>query len=147
LGDAPVLCRCRYPRAQEGAVHEQERGAALDRSTGGCAARARQAEPVKKQEVEQKIPTLQEFAHASSIASKKTILSVHLIPMLGNKPLDQISTEDVQGLTSALAHRSPKTVNNVLAVLSVLLRTAVEWDIIPRVTCAIKPQTGGVIAG
>jgi integrase len=74
----------------------------------------------------------------SGIASKKTIRSVHLIPVLGDKPLDQISTEDVQGLKSALAHRSPKTVNNVLAVVSVLLRTAVEWDVISRVTCAIK---------
>ena len=107
--------------------------------------------PAKKQEVEQKIPTLQEFAprfvdgyakanrlKPSGIASKKTILSVHLIPVLGDKPLDQITTEDVQGLKSALAHRSAKTVNNVLAVLSVLLRTAVEWDVIPRVSCAIR---------
>ena len=44
----------------------------------------------------------------------------------------------MQGLKSALAHRSPKTVNNVLAVLSVLLRTAVEWGVITRVPCTIR---------
>jgi integrase len=61
-----------------------------------------------------------------------------LIRVLGDKQLDQITTEDVQHLKSALEHRSAKTVNNVLAVLSVLLRTAVEWDGITRVPCTIR---------
>lgn len=63
---------------------------------------------------------------------------MHLIPQLGDKTLDQITTEDVQWLKSALEHRAAKTVNNILTVLSVLLRTAVEWDVITRVPCAIK---------
>ena len=29
--------------------------------------------------------------------------------------------------------------NNVLTVLNVMLKTAVEWDVIERVPCAIKP--------
>jgi integrase len=74
----------------------------------------------------------------SGIAAKKTVLSVHLIPLLGDKRLDQITTEDVQQLKAALGHRAAKTVNNVLTVLSVMLRTAVEWDVITRVPCAIK---------
>ncbi|HZT75878.1 MAG TPA: hypothetical protein VFA27_04415 [Vicinamibacterales bacterium] len=106
--------------------------------------------PVKKQEVQQ-TPTLAEFAgrfvdgyakanrlKPSGIAAKKTVLSVHLIPQLGDKRLDQITTEDVQQLKSALGHRAAKTVNNVLTVLSVMLRTAVEWDVITRVPCTIK---------
>ena len=50
----------------------------------------------------------------------------------------QITTEDVQRLKSALERRAAKTVNNVLTVSSVLLRTAIEWDVIARMPCAIR---------
>ena len=36
----------------------------------------------------------------------------------------------------ALAHRAPKTVNNVLTVLSTLLKKAVEWGELERLPCA-----------
>ena len=106
--------------------------------------------PVKKEEVLEK-QTLREFAprfidgyakanrlKPSGVAGKKSILSVHLIPLLGDKRLDAIQAEDVQRLKSALGERSPKTVNNILTTLSVMLRTAVEWDLIERVPCVIK---------
>lgn len=106
--------------------------------------------PVKKEEV-QETPTLREFAprfvdgyakanrlKPSGIAGKKSILSVHLIPLLGDKKLDAIRTEDVQHVKSALSERAPKTVNNVLTALSVMLKTAVEWDVIESVPCVIK---------
>src|SRR5258705_5653403 len=109
--------------------------------------------PVKKEEVQEK-PTLKEFAprfvdgyakanrlKPSGVAGKKSILSVHLIPLLGDKRLDAIQTEDVQHLKSALGHRAEKTVNNVLAVLSVMLKTAVEWGVIERVPCSIRMLT------
>ena len=41
-------------------------------------------------------------------------------------------------MKSALGERAAKTVNNVLTTLSVILRTAVEWDVIERVPCVIK---------
>jgi len=115
---------------------------------------------VKKEEVPE-TPTLKEFAprflsgyatanrlKPSGIAGKKSILNVHLIPLLGDKRLDAILTEDVQHLKSALGHRSPKTANNVLTVLGVMLRTAVEWGSIERVPCSIKmlPTTKGAVA-
>jgi hypothetical protein len=59
-----------------------------------------------------------------------TVLRVHLVKASGDKRLDEISTEDVQRLKAALTERAPKTVNNVLTVLSVVLRTAVEWGVI-----------------
>jgi integrase len=123
-------------------IRERKRAPSTSKSAAQRWAEARERvllvhgkpKPAKKEEVEQRKPTLQEFAprfvdgyakanrlKPSGVASKKTILNVHLIPVLGNKQLDQITTEDVQGLKSALAHRSPKTVNNVLAVLSVLV--------------------------
>ena len=43
-----------------------------------------------------------------------------------------------QHLRHALADRAPKTVNNILSVLSMLLKTAVAWDVIDRM-----PRAGG----
>ena len=34
--------------------------------------------------------------------------------------------------------KAPKTVNNVLTVLSVMLKKAVEWEVIERMPCMIK---------
>jgi integrase len=97
------------------------------------------------------VPTLKEFAprfiegHAranrqkpSGIAAKETILNVHLVPLLGDRKLDAITTEQVQQLKSRLKDRSPKTVNNVLTTLNVLLKKAVEWDAIDRMPCSIR---------
>lgn len=97
------------------------------------------------------VPTLEEFrdrfldgyARAnrqkpSGIAAKETILNVHLVPMLGSKRLDAITTEHVQRLKQDLQRRTPKTVNNVLSVLNVMLKKAVEWGVIERVPCAIR---------
>ena len=97
------------------------------------------------------MPTLRAFAprfidgHAranrqkpSGIAAKERILRVHLLPALGHRKLDAIKSEDVQRLKCALQAKSPKTVNNVLAVLSVLLKKAVEWEVIERMPCTVK---------
>src|ERR1700676_2043266 len=50
----------------------------------------------------------------SAIAAKETILNVLLVPLLGTKGLDAITSEDVQRLKHHLRDRAPKTVNNVL---------------------------------
>src|SRR5262245_56949131 len=41
-------------------------------------------------------------------------------------------------LKLVLADRAPKTVNNVLTVLSTLLKKAAEWGELGRLPCAIK---------
>jgi integrase len=97
------------------------------------------------------VPTLREFAprfldgHSranrqkpSGIAAKETILNVHLVPLFGPKLMDAITTEDVQRLKSYLRDRAPKTVNNVLTVLNMLLKKAVEWNVIDRMPCTIR---------
>jgi integrase len=104
-------------------------------------------EPRQKQEV----PTLKEFAgrfiegyavanrqKPSGIAAKQTILDVHLVPALGTKRLDEITNEDIQRLKHRLKGRAPKTVNNVLTVLSVLLKKAVEWGVMHQMPCTIR---------
>jgi len=65
-------------------------------------------------------------------------LNLHLVGMMGAKRLDAITTSDVQKLKHRLREHAPKTVNNVLTVLSVLLKKAVEWDVIERVPCTIR---------
>ena len=96
------------------------------------------------------VPTLREFAsrfldgHAranrqkpSGIAAKEMILRVHLMPALGQKKLDVIKSEDVQHLKSRLSTKAAKTVNNILTMLNVLLKKAVDWDVIDRMPCAV----------
>lgn len=97
------------------------------------------------------VPTLQEFAprfldgHAranrhkpSGIAAKESILRVHLIPKLGTRKLDAITTEMVQKLKSDLTGRAIKTVNNTLTTLNMMLKKAVEWGVIEQMPCAIR---------
>jgi excisionase family DNA binding protein len=97
------------------------------------------------------VPTLEQFAprflegyaranrlKPSGIAAKETILNTHLVPRLGSKRLDAITSEQVQQLKHGLTHRAPKTVNNVLTVLNVMLKKAVEWDAIERLPCTIR---------
>jgi integrase len=110
--------------------------------------------PPSKEEVatlDKEVPTLEQFAprfldgHAranrqkpSGIAAKEMILRVHLIPLVGRKRLDAITTEDVQHLKGRLNTKAAKTVNNILTVLNMLLKKAVEWNVIDRVPCSVK---------
>jgi hypothetical protein len=66
------------------------------------------------------------------------VLRVYLVPYLGHKRLDAISNEDVQWLKGSLETKAVKTVNNILTVLSVFLKKAVEWNVIDRLPCAIR---------
>ena len=63
---------------------------------------------------------------------------MHLIPALGTRRLDTITNEQVQRLKHDLRSRAPKTVNNVLTTLNVMLKTAVEWEVISRLPCTIR---------
>ena len=100
---------------------------------------------------EKEVPRLQEFAprfidgyaranhhKPSGIAGKEAVLRVHLIPAFGARRLDAISSEDVACLKSRLVAKAPKTVNNVLTVLNVLLKTAVEWHVIDQMPCSVR---------
>jgi integrase len=102
-------------------------------------------------QTKKEVPTLQEFAprfvdgyaranrhKPSGIAAKEMILRVHLVPALGHKSLDAITNEDIQNLKYSLTPKAMKTVNNILTVLNVLLRKAVEWSVIDRMPCAIR---------
>jgi integrase len=61
-----------------------------------------------------------------------------LIPELGSRTLDTITNEQVQRLKLQLHDKSPKTINNVLSVLNVLLKQAVEWGVLDKMPCSIR---------
>ena len=101
--------------------------------------------------IRKEVPTLEAFAprfiegyaranrqKPSGIAAKDSILRWHLIPELGSRRLDQITNEQVQQIKGRLHEKSPKTVNNVLSVLSVLLKQAVEWGELDKLPCSIR---------
>ena len=102
-------------------------------------------------EAPKEVPTVEQFKDrfldgharanrqkASGIAAKESIIREHLVPLLGNKRLDAITNEVVQGVKHALTGRKPKTVNNVLTVLNTMLKKAVEWNVIERMPCAVR---------
>lgn len=141
-------------RLADGRMHrERTRSSASSRSVAMRSGEARERElllkglPKRREEV----PTLAGFwqrfiegyvtanrLKPSGVAAKESIGRAHLMPLFGATRLDAITTEDVQRLKHALTARAPKTVNNVLTVLNVLLRKAVEWDVIERMPCAIR---------
>ena len=64
------------------------------------------------------------------------IIRVHLVSAIRvAKTLNAIPNEDVQRLKTPATEKAPKTVNNVLTVLNVMLKKAVEWDVIERMPC------------
>src|SRR5213594_3736950 len=123
-------------------IRERKRAPVSSRSAAGRWAEGRERflfqrlmDPPQQCTSRKEVPTLQEFAprfldgHAranrqkpSGIASKIAILRLYLIPTFGRRRLDGIRSEDVQRLKAQLEVKSPKTVNNVLAVLSILLK-------------------------
>ena len=67
----------------------------------------------------------------STIYSWDSVLARHLIPVLGDKRLDEIGPREVQ-----LIKRRPlaaSTINMVLAKLGAMLRQACEWELIEKV--------------
>ena len=101
--------------------------------------------------IRREVPTLEAFAprfiegyaranrqKPSGVAAKESILRLYLVPELGSRALDTVSNEQVQRLKLRLHDKSPKTINNVLSVLNVLLKQAVEWGVLDKMPCSIR---------
>src|SRR5687767_12166292 len=84
------------------------------------------------------VPTLAEFCQRfiaeyavanrlkpSTIENKKVLVRSYLVPVLGTKALDEITEADVQRLKAAFADLAPASVNNMLTLLSTVLKAAV----------------------
>jgi integrase len=112
---------------------------------------ARPAKPNSEGPTRREVPTLAEFAprylegyaranrqKPSSIESKESHLSAHLIPRFGDKRLDELGDEEIQRLKAALADKSNKTVNNILNTLNTMLSVAVQWGVLERMPAKIR---------
>jgi integrase len=113
-------------------------------------------EPKKKE-----VPTLSEYVKPflenyaashkpSSRREKRQRLNADIVPSLGHLRLDEIRQEDVDGLVARLLRRGldRKTVNNVTAVLSSLLRYAKRNKVIESMDLSfmIKVQRSRLVA-
>lgn len=74
----------------------------------------------------------------SSIARMECSFKHHIQPELGKVPLDQVTAARIQKLKAAMAHLQPKSVNNVLSPISMMLKKAVEWKVIDEMPCHIR---------
>ncbi len=98
-----------------------------------------------------KMPTLAEFCprfieeyvvanrlKPSTIQNKKMIVRNYLVPVLGTRALDKITEVDVQRLKAAFAHQASSSVNNMLTLLSTMLKTAMAWGVITSMPKILK---------
>lgn len=83
----------------------------------------------------------------SGIASKEYGYRQFLQPQLGHLGLDEITTSEIAKLKAWMVGErklKPGTVNNTLALMSKILKVAVEWTVLPAMPCRItklKVQT------
>lgn len=70
----------------------------------------------------------------STVRSKYNSLRANLIPYFGKKIVSQITDYDVEQFKASQLKRglSPKSINNELTVLRRCLKSAFEWELIPR---------------
>lgn len=81
----------------------------------------------------------------SVVRGYEQALRVHLVPHFGDQAIAEIGRRDVERFVAKLAAtphpdtgapRAPKSVNNVLGVLSSMMSLAVEWGYLERSPCA-----------
>jgi hypothetical protein len=120
--------------------------------------------PPEPKEVPKQVPTVRAFAaeyvtkhhqanlhKRSTVATVSMILRLHLLPFIGDRPLDQVNDEAladlraswikggyVTGKRKIRGTTAKKTINNRLSILSSLLHVAVEWRKSPTLPCTIK---------
>lgn len=91
------------------------------------------------------VPTIAEFAprfvaghykaerrSPATIATVEVNLRQHIVPVLGERRLDQIGPLDVTLLKEHLRDKAVSTVNVILNTLRVMLKKAMEWEVTPR---------------
>jgi len=104
-----------------------------------------------KKEALQEAPTLDAFwpkfmeGHArankekpSNLDTRERLYRLHIKPVLGHLTLEAIDDMKVQMVKGRMGNHSPKSVNNVLTIISKVLKVAVEWRVIPAMPCRVK---------
>jgi integrase len=111
------------------------------------------AQRARRPKEEKQAPTLSEFkprfveGHVkanrlkpSSAEAYESLFRTHLIPAFGELRLDAIGDERVQRFKGELVGdgMGSKSINNILTALSVLLKRAVDWNVIATMPCRIR---------
>jgi integrase len=108
-------------------------------------------DPLAERDRRRAVPTLQAFAderylpHAEErlrgYANVKTYLRLHILPALGRKALDEVTTADVAALRRRLidTRLAPGTVNRYLATLRSMLNLARKWGLAEGPNPAASP--------
>lgn len=143
-----VDIRFRWPDSKPGDPSYRERVTAPVMSKAGALRWGREREAallaagraaLMPPEAPKVVPTFSEFwpvfmesyckverLKASGIENKRWAYEMYLRPIVGEKRLDEIGTEDIQAIKARMATKTPKTVNNILTVLSTCLKFASE---------------------
>lgn len=74
----------------------------------------------------------------TTLATKRSIFKIHLLPIMGQKRLDTIDASDVQLLKKALAASSVSHLNNALSTLSTVLKFAMSMKVIDKPGVDVK---------
>lgn len=74
----------------------------------------------------------------SSIDSKERIWKNYLAAPFGKMKLNELTVEHIQAFKGDHPHLSPKTVNNGLSLVNVMLKTALEWGVISAMPVRIR---------
>ncbi|MBN2644372.1 tyrosine-type recombinase/integrase [Trichloromonas sp.] len=74
--------------------------------------------------------------HKRSWSTDETLLRLHLLPVFGEKPLDQIQRQEIATLHRRLKQQgyAAGTCNRILVLLRFLFNCARRWDILPATT-------------
>jgi integrase len=100
-------------------------------------------DPQEERRQQQQIPTFGAFVQAHylpyAFANKRSAradeskLRIHLLPLLQNRKLDQITTQELQRYFDQLKiHYTPATANRHLSLLSRMLKLAVSWGFLEK---------------
>ena len=105
-----------------------------------------------KETPKREVPTLAQFAERflaqhvqanrhrpSTYLHKATQLRAYLLPVLGWVRLDEITDAEVARLKARHESLAASTVNNMLALLRLMLRTAKAWGLIETISCEARP--------
>ena len=67
-----------------------------------------------------------------SVEADRYNLDRFVLPALGNRTLEELSTVDIASLHAQIGTRTPVQANRVLALISVMFSKALEWKILPK---------------
>jgi integrase len=98
---------------------------------------------------EEQAPTLRQFAaryfawlpsrghKQSGIDTRERAIRLHVLPVLGDTALNEITEEGIGSIAAAMVGAAPRTINLAISTLGSVLRVAVRWHVIRALPCPV----------